>query len=99
MNIDQVVQKIRDRDYESKLSLKGKDRVSREQYQQDKSALLMQFRIDALEAVGLINRGGKPNHLNAGAAFSFAYDQCHAGGFEEILYYLECLANLMIEKK
>ena len=74
--------------YEQKLKEYKEARIK---YNNDVSTKNAQFKVDALNEVGLFN------HPRADRIFDYAWNKGHSGGLREVLLELEDLANLFLE--
>ncbi len=84
-----VRKRIDDGEYESKLPHEGSAEINYS-YIYDVAKLENQFKIDALEEVGLTN------HQRADKAFYYAWCDGHGSGLNEVLICLKKYADLLI---
>lgn len=75
--------------YESKLK---EYQEKNEQYQKEQRRIFQQFKVDALEEVGLTN------HPKSEQAFNLAYERGHSGGYSDVYNELLDLADLLLGK-
>jgi hypothetical protein len=96
-NNKSVYDKIKDGDYTSKLPYpKGfranwtsKDEDMRRAYKEDADRLDEQFKIDALQELGVAG------HPKAQKLYLLAYEHGHAGGYSDIWTYMNDFADLV----
>lgn len=66
-------------------------KLSRQAWHEEERRLSEAFRLDALKDVGLAE------HPKAEKAYNFAYSLGHSSGYSEILFYLNEIAQVLLD--